>query len=178
MIRDPELVKRITIKDFDHFVNHRPIFADLDGDKTFFGSSLFAMENERWKDMRSTLSPVFTGKKMREMFRMMNKVAQESVQYMSKQVNTNQDNGGGLKGLDMEMKEFVTRYTNDVIASTAFGLEVNSFVDKNNEFYIMGKKLTGTSFWQNIRFFLFLGYKRLLKVFENNYIFMLCLCII
>lgn len=160
MVRDPELIKRITIKDFDHFINHRPIFADIDDEKTFFGSSLFAMENERWKDMRSTLSPVFTGRKMREMFRMMNKVAQESVEFIGDKIRKQED----LKGLEMEMKEFVTRYTNDVIASTAFGLEVNSFVDQNNEFYTMGKRLTKSSFWQNIKFFLFLSYKRLMKV--------------
>lgn len=163
MIRDPELVKRITIKDFDHFVNHRPTFADLDGEKTFFGSSLFAMENERWKDMRSTLSPVFTGKKMREMFQLMNRIARGSVAFLGDRIKDEKSS----QEYEINMKEFVTKYTNDVIASTAFGLEVNSFLDENNEFYVMGNKLTRNSFWRNMKFFLYLGYKRLLKVSFN-----------
>lgn len=37
------------------------------------------------------------------------------------------------------MKEAFTRYTNDVIASVAFGIKVNSLLDKHSEFYEMGK---------------------------------------
>uniref|UniRef100_T1GJ58 Uncharacterized protein n=1 Tax=Megaselia scalaris TaxID=36166 RepID=T1GJ58_MEGSC len=37
-INDPELIKRITVKDFDHFVNHRDFFTDND-DGALFGKS-------------------------------------------------------------------------------------------------------------------------------------------
>lgn len=37
------------------------------------------------------------------------------------------------------MKDTVTRYTNDVIASSAFGIEINSLKDKENEFFKLGK---------------------------------------
>lgn len=58
MIRDVELIKQIAIKDFDHFVNHN-FFVDENVDS--FGRSLFVMRNQRWRDMRSKLSPAFTG---------------------------------------------------------------------------------------------------------------------
>ncbi|TMW40868.1 hypothetical protein DOY81_014052, partial [Sarcophaga bullata] len=70
-LRDPEVVKQIAIKDFDHFVNHRNTFSDeddTDHSKNLFGASLFLMKDNKWKDMRSTLSPAFTGSKMRQMF--------------------------------------------------------------------------------------------------------------
>ncbi|XP_052750679.1 probable cytochrome P450 9f2 isoform X2 [Galleria mellonella] len=39
LIRDPELIKTITVKDFDHFVNHKQFF-DKDIDPLFGGSIL------------------------------------------------------------------------------------------------------------------------------------------
>lgn len=53
---------------------------------------------------------------------------------------------------EFEIKETMTRYTNDVIASTAFGYRINSFVDKNNKFYLMGKRATNFSGWQFLKF--------------------------
>jgi cytochrome P450 family 9 len=40
------------------------------------------------------------------------------------------------------MKNFYTRYTNDVIATTAFGLGVDSLRQPTNEFYMMGQEAT------------------------------------
>lgn len=39
------------------------------------------------------------------------------------------------------MKNLFARYTNDVIASCAFGIRVNSFEDPDNEFVVAGRKL-------------------------------------
>ncbi|KAM8704843.1 hypothetical protein ACLKA7_009322 [Drosophila subpalustris] len=157
MIRDPELIKQITIKDFDHFVNHWNIFGGGDDDlhnmHNVFGSSLFAMRDKRWKDMRSTLSPVFTGSKLRNMFQLMNIVANDSVQFLK-------DEKFSKDGFDLDMKDCCTRFTNDVIASTAFGIHVNSFKDRENTFYMLGKKLTELTTWQNFKFFLFTRLKK------------------
>jgi cytochrome P450 family 9 len=42
----------------------------------------------------------------------------------------------------MEMKDLFTRYTNDVIATAAFGVGVNSLMEPSNEFYLTGKDIT------------------------------------
>ena len=44
--------------------------------------------------------------------------------------------------LVLELKDFYTRYTNDVIATAAFGIGVDSFKQPTNEFYMMGQDLT------------------------------------
>ena len=41
-----------------------------------------------------------------------------------------------------EMKGLMTRFTNDTIATSAFGIEVDSINEDNNEFYLMAKDIT------------------------------------
>uniref|UniRef100_A0A182S9K1 Cytochrome P450 n=1 Tax=Anopheles maculatus TaxID=74869 RepID=A0A182S9K1_9DIPT len=136
VVRDPELIKQITVKDFDHFVNHRPIFgSNLDRDSiALFGKTLFALSDQQWRNMRATLSPAFTGSKMRQMFDQVVECSADVVQYYREQ---NHD----VDGREYEMKEVFSRYTTDVIASCAFGLKVDSFRDPTNAFYTNGKRM-------------------------------------
>lgn len=62
------------------------------------------------------------------------------------------------------MKDSFTRYTNDVIATTAFGLQVNSLKDRNNQFYQMGKTATDFSGFQVLKMFAFVSAPKLMKV--------------
>uniref|UniRef100_A0A1I8NRE3 Cytochrome P450 n=1 Tax=Stomoxys calcitrans TaxID=35570 RepID=A0A1I8NRE3_STOCA len=155
-IRDPELIKQITIKDFDHFANHRSMFCE--NDQNLFAASLLFMKDSRWKDMRNILTPAFTGSKLRGMFQLMNEVALNALMHLGKQPEANTS-----QGLEMDIKDFITRYTNDIVASTAFGLSVNSFADKDNEFYRMGKMVTSFSLKSVFKLIMFVKFKRLFK---------------
>ena len=98
-VRDPELIKQITVKEFDHFVNHR---MKMDEElEPLFGRSLFVMRDQRWKDMRSTLSPAFTGSKMRNMFSLIANCSKDTINYL-----LNEANG---KSLEIEIKDIFTR---------------------------------------------------------------------
>lgn len=60
VINDVDITKRITSKDFDHFVNHRfQMDKNID---PLLGRSMFATNDQDWKDLRSVTSPAFTGK--------------------------------------------------------------------------------------------------------------------
>lgn len=102
IIRDPEVYKRIAVKDFDHFEDHR-VIVDEKVDE-LLGSSLISMSGDRWRQMRATLSPTFTGSKMRQMFELVTECADEIVTYFSKKAK------GGEK-IDIEMKDFFSRYS-------------------------------------------------------------------
>lgn len=65
---------------------------------------------------------------------------------------------------EIEIKEMFTRYTNDVIASTAFGFKSNSFENRENEFFMMGKKATNFSGWQFLKFQGYATFPKLMKV--------------
>jgi cytochrome P450 family 9 len=63
--------------------------------------------------------------------------------------------------LVLELKEFYTRYANDVIATTAFGLKVDSLKQPTNEFFMMGQEATS---FGSLKWFFFLSVPKLMKV--------------
>ncbi|KPJ17676.1 putative cytochrome P450 9f2 [Papilio machaon] len=161
LIRDPEIIKRITVKDFDHFVNHKEFFpSEIE---PLFGSSLLLMKGDKWRDMRTTLSPAFTGSKMRHMLPFMVEISNNIVNYLKDHTNK-----------DIDVCDVMRRYTNDVIASTAFGIQVNSLQDKDNDFYKTGQSLFKMSPLQRFKFFFvnqFPAFSKLLnlKIFDDKY---------
>ena len=162
MLRDPEVIKSVTVKEFDHFVNHGDFF---DPDNAgLFGLSLFAMRDQKWKDMRSTLSPAFTGSKMRLMFELIRDVSSQTMNYLKQHENYK-------NGIELDIILLLTRFANDVIASTAFGLKIDSISDEKNEFYQMGKVATNFTAWKNIKFLICGNFKPIAKVLSFTFCF-------
>lgn len=152
VLRDPDLIKQITVKDFDHFTDHSTTVPG----EPMLSKNLFTLKGQEWKDMRATLSPSFTSSKMKGMFTLISDCANNFVEYF-KQIN--QDT------ITIEMRDTFTRFTNDAIATTAFGIKVDSLKDRNNQFYVMGKEITSfTSFWKNFKFFGYYACPRLFSV--------------
>ncbi|XP_011308571.1 cytochrome P450 9e2-like [Fopius arisanus] len=131
VIRDPELIKNITIKSFDHFVDHRTI---IDSEQEpLFTKNLFGLRGNQWREVRNLLSPAFTSSKMKAMFKLMSDCAENFADYLK----ANADNESTINS-----KDAFTKYTTDVIATCAFGVAVDTMRNPNNEFYVLGKKAT------------------------------------
>lgn len=54
------------VKNFDHFVNRDP--GDQNETDKLLSKSVLELRDQKWKDMRSTLSPVFTSSKLKLMY--------------------------------------------------------------------------------------------------------------
>ncbi|XP_065080348.1 cytochrome P450 9e2-like isoform X2 [Ochlerotatus camptorhynchus] len=136
VIRDPELIKKLGVKDFDHFVDHLPVFGNsqYDHPNLLSGKTLFSLTGQRWRTMRATLSPAFTGSKMRQMFELILECSEQSVRYY-------EENTRSTGSQVYEMKDVFSRFTTDVIATCAFGIQVDSSRDRNNEFFVNAKKM-------------------------------------
>lgn len=129
-INNIDVIKRISIKDFDHFVDHRQFFtSDVD---PILSRALTMLRGQEWRDMRSTLSPAFTGSKMRQMFQFVGECTHEAVKLLQTEAKN--------KTIELDMKDMCSRVTTDVIATSAFGYKVNSLKDRDNEFFTMGQK--------------------------------------
>ncbi|XP_055619252.1 cytochrome P450 9e2-like [Toxorhynchites rutilus septentrionalis] len=137
VLRDPDLIKQLTVKDFDHFVDHVPSFgsSDYDHPNLVVAKSLFTLTGQKWKNMRATLSPAFTGSKMRQMF--------ELIVECSENTARNFEEEARAKGCaqEYEMKDVFGRFASDVIATCAFGIKVDAIKDPKTEFYVTGKKM-------------------------------------
>ncbi|XP_029663909.1 cytochrome P450 9e2-like [Formica exsecta] len=144
LLRDPEIIKSILVKNFDSFPNRRG-FSDLN--EPLFAKNLFSLRGQKWRDVRNLLSPSFTSSKMKMMFTLMSECAVNFANFLSTSIPAEKR--------DMDIKEAFTKYTNDVIATCAFGIKVNSMKDPTNKFYVYGKE--ATNFFRTRRFiFLFL----------------------
>ena len=64
VINDLELAKRVLIKDFDHFVDRRSLDMAPEANK-YLMNMLTQLSGDKWKAMRSTISPVFTSGKLK-----------------------------------------------------------------------------------------------------------------
>ena len=74
VINDLEIAKRILIKDFDHFVDRRPLGV-AEGPNKYLVNMLTTMTGDKWKAMRSTISPVFTSGKLKGIVPRIDKVS-------------------------------------------------------------------------------------------------------
>ncbi|KAG6461811.1 hypothetical protein O3G_MSEX012878 [Manduca sexta] len=157
ILRDLELIKKVAIKDFEYFIDHRAVVDDTVD--PLFGRNLFSLKGQEWKEMRSTLSPAFTSSKMRGMVPFMIDVNKQMIGVLKKKIQTSENNY-----VDIECKDVTTRYANDVIASCAFGVKVDSHTDEDNEFYTKGRSTANFGFR---RILVFLGYASFPKLMKK-----------
>lgn len=140
-VRDLDLIRQITIKDFDSFVNHKSVFEE-EVDPIFM-KNLFVLRDQKWKDMRSVLSPAFTGSKMRRMFSLITDLSTDYLSAMEKTIKTEQL---------MEFKEFTNKFCNDVIFKCAFGVSVNSYSEPDNEYFVWGRQTSAVTILLQLKF--------------------------
>lgn len=133
-VRDLDLIKSITVKEFDRFSDHNSFIAE--NVDPLMRKNLFALGGQEWRDMRATLSPSFTSSKIKTLFELLNECAREFVAYFEREQEDL---------IKVELKDISTRFTNDAIASVVFGFKCDSLKDRNNEFYSMGIKTEDNS---------------------------------
>jgi cytochrome P450 len=82
LIRDLELVKNILVKDFQNFTD-RVIILDEKLDP-LFSRNLFVIKSQRWRQLRTNLTPVFTSGKMKMMFYLLETCGKELADFLDK----------------------------------------------------------------------------------------------
>lgn len=135
VVRDPDLIKKMLVKDFHHF-HDRGLYINEDVDP--LSGHLFLMPGERWRLLRNKLSPTFTSGKMKLMFPIIEQCARELAEVL--------DGGPG----ETEFRDLSARFTTDVIASCAFGFEVHSLRNPDEEFRYWGKRLVSPTIVESL----------------------------
>jgi len=153
VIRDPELINSIAIKNFDNFCDHRN-FVNEDIEK-IAGKNLFGLRGDHWREMRKLLSPSFTSSKMKTMFHLICQCAENFTDFVA--------NESGKSGKTYDTKDIIRRYATDVVATCAFGISVDSFNQPNNEFFALGNKNINFDLKMAFNFFMFRHARQLAK---------------
>lgn len=132
LVCDPEIVKMIQTTHIEHF-SDRGICPDKKKDP--LAANLFSIEYDEWKPLRAKLTPAFSPAKMKKMMRQIQDIS------LNYQHLINESFGDEIVK-NVQIKDHSTRYATDIIASTIFGIEVNSVSDEDHPFRGLGKRMS------------------------------------
>ncbi|XP_072749240.1 cytochrome P450 9e2-like [Anoplolepis gracilipes] len=130
LLRDPEIIKSVLVKSFETFPDRKSL---LELNEPLLANNLFSLQGQKWRDVRTLLSPSFTSSKIKIMFTLMTECAVDFANFLTSMT---------LDKSDMDVKDAFTKYTNDVIATCAFGIKINSMKNPTNKFYTYGNEAT------------------------------------
>lgn len=128
IVKDPALLKEVLIKDFAHFTNRGFII----GGHPIMTKHVFAAEGKAWKRIRAILSPTFSTGKM--------KLMNEDINRCSKTLAGNLMEAAKTDKV-INPKEYFGAFTMDVIAATAFSLDIDSQTNEDDPFVRNAKRL-------------------------------------
>lgn len=139
LIRDPQIIRTILIRDFSSFY-HRGLYSNEKIDP-LTGSLLF-LNGEMWQNLRTKLSPAFTSGKLKAMFSTLIDCGDSLQKYVAQVADAREL---------LEVRDICARYTTNVIASVAFGIDIDCVREPNCEFRYYGKKIFEMTISNGIR---------------------------
>ena len=152
VVQDLEMVKTMKTKDFRHFPDTQDenisrtmrTGGDLD---SLFNHNIGSARGDEWRDVRSSLSPVFTSGKMKAMMKFIVEVSENLLAEMEKKSEIG----------EFELKDVTGKFSLDALASCAFGIDFNSFGGaKSSAFVEHASQLFKQDIWGLLAIFKFL----------------------
>ncbi|XP_059484979.1 probable cytochrome P450 6a14 [Neocloeon triangulifer] len=142
MIRDPELLRQVLVRDFDSFVDRALVSIHPDA---YEENMLVSLKGSHWKALRSVSTPIFSSGKIKAMSNLVTKCAGQLCQYLDEYVIP--------EGGEVDAKEMYGRFTMDVIGTCGFGVQCNSLQDPDAEFVRVISKFSDLSAVERFKFF-------------------------
>lgn len=112
---DLDLIRIILVKDFHYFQDRGVYYNERDDPLT---AHLFAIEGEKWRRLRNSLSPTFTSGRMKQMFFTISDKGGDLIKYI--------ENNHVKTQSSLSTKDISQRFTAEAIGSCVFGLDVHA----------------------------------------------------
>ncbi|XP_074049663.1 thromboxane-A synthase [Macrotis lagotis] len=113
VVYEPQMIKEILVKNFDNFTNRM-----MSGMETKpIADSILFLRNKRWKEVRSVLIPAFSPKRLDEVIPLINQACGLLLTHLKPYAES---------GEAFDIQRCYGCYTLDVVASVAFGFQVDS----------------------------------------------------
>uniref|UniRef100_A0A671S5H0 Thromboxane-A synthase n=1 Tax=Sinocyclocheilus anshuiensis TaxID=1608454 RepID=A0A671S5H0_9TELE len=113
IIADPDMLRQVMVKEFSKFPNRMTVR----GMTKPMSDSLIMLKGEQWKRVHSILTPTFSAAKMKEMVLLINMATETLVRNLKSHAES---------GNSFNIHKCFGCFTMDVIASVAFGTQVDS----------------------------------------------------
>lgn len=130
LLRDPELIRTACIRDFQYFHDRTTQIGSNDEP---FLLHLISLHGDEWKKMRNMLTLAFTSGKLKAMLPTMVSCGNGIKSYLDTEITT----GNGVT----EIRELCALYTTNVIATVAFGIDINCINNPNTDFRKYGRQV-------------------------------------
>lgn len=118
LLRDPQLIKQILLKDFQSFkdkimkpANHDQLFANV----------LFIQPTPEWRRTRQKMTPVFSSSKIKGLFNILQHVCQQMVDDLC------------TTPVELEAKELGQKFSTELTTQALFGIEGQCFQKEESE---------------------------------------------
>ncbi|XP_068241539.1 cytochrome P450 3A24-like [Palaemon carinicauda] len=122
MVGDPEILKHVMVKDFDHFTDRSFVTFN----EPVMDHMLLGLKGGLWKAVRSVMTPTFSSGKIKQTLQLVKDCAKNLCVYFDKELEK--------RSSVFEMKEVYGKFTMDTIASIAFGVNSDSLNNTQDEF--------------------------------------------
>jgi len=165
VIQDLEMMKAMKTRDFRHFPDTQDenisrtlrTGGELD---SLFNHNVGSARGDEWRDVRSSLTPVFTSGKMKAMMKFIVEVSENLLAEMEKKSELG----------EFELKDVTGKFSLDALASCAFGIDFNSFGGAQSSAFVEhASELFKQDIWGLLAIFKFLpGVPRLFQMLNIN----------
>ncbi|KAL1257022.1 hypothetical protein QQF64_012567, partial [Cirrhinus molitorella] len=149
IIADPDMLRQVMVKEFNKFPNRMTVR----GITKPMSDSLIMLKGEQWKRVRSILTPTFSAAKMKEMVPLINTATETLLRNLK---------GHAESGNSFNIHKCFGCFTMDVIASVAFGTQVDSQNNPDDPFVHHASKFFAFNFFRPVMIF-FMAFPFLLK---------------
>ncbi|XP_026741447.1 cytochrome P450 6B5-like [Trichoplusia ni] len=130
IIRDPDIVKRVLLTDFQYFYprglnTHKTVIEPL-------LRNLFFADGDLWRLLRQRMTPAFTSGKLKAMFPL---IVERAERLQTRAL------AAAAAGRPLDARDLMARYTTDFIGACGFGLDADSLNDEDSEFRKLGRSI-------------------------------------
>lgn len=127
VVRDPEVIKDILVRKSADFINRPHMIINVPP----VADTVVGLRNQRWKQVRNTLSPSFSSAKIKQMFPIMADCVKTSLQILEEKYQESDS-----ERQVMDAHKLFQGLSCDVISCCALAMKVNSQRDEHDKFYL------------------------------------------